>query len=73
LKDDDEVFSERRCRVTKNLHSPSSGRVHDEVRHFQLWQAVRFFDEPFVYRDHFAVDLGDRPAKMLFDSVIQPI
>jgi len=56
-----------------NLHSPSSSRVHDEVRHFQLWQAVRFFDESFVHRDQLAVDLGDRPAKMLFDSVIQPI
>jgi hypothetical protein len=25
-----------------------------------------------VHWDHLAVDLGDRPAKMLFDSVIQP-
>jgi hypothetical protein len=32
-----------------------------------------FFDESFVHRDQLAVDLGDRPAKMLFDSVIQPI
>jgi hypothetical protein len=55
--------------VTMTLHRPSSSGVHDEVRHFQVWQAVRFFDEPFLYPDHFAVDLGDRPAKMLFDSV----
>jgi hypothetical protein len=41
--------------------------------YFQLWQAARFFDEPFVRRDYFAVDLGDRPAKMLFDGVIEPI
>jgi hypothetical protein len=45
---DDEVFSERHCRVTMNLHSPSSSRVHDDVRHVQLWRAARFFDEPFV-------------------------